>query len=94
MGQDFQRAWQETEAKAEGRSAPEQRIWQETEAKAESRSAPEQRIWQEAERKIEPETAPEPRSKPETALESDWRGHSWEKFMAELRRKYESVYDA
>jgi hypothetical protein len=47
----------------------------------------------EAEAKAKPEPEPQRRPKPETALESDWRGHSWERYMDELRRKYASVSD-
>jgi hypothetical protein len=56
----------------------------------------------EAEAKAKSEPAPEsppkpelpPRPKPATALESDWREHSWERYMEELRRKYEGVSNA
>lgn len=55
-----------------------------------------QDFWRsEREAAVEREAEPKPdagaKTKPETVLEADWQGHSWEAYMAELRRKYEGV---
>jgi hypothetical protein len=54
-----------------------------------------QDFWR-AERETEPrhESGPSVKQKPDVVLESDWREYSWEKYIDELRRKYESVSDA
>jgi hypothetical protein len=52
-----------------------------------------QDFWR-SEREAEPAPAPSDAAKPETVLESDWRGFSWEEYMDELRRRHESVSDA